>query len=422
MQQTMFRGKRQARAVDLSKAKRFLSLAKRPRQEGSAAQQQAPGGAEEAVDAAGDEEQTPAKTQIRRGPKTKTTDGSKAMRLRAKSGPHSSVAIKKELAETVERQVCVQGSLQHYRHQVQCINDLVAPPWELCFGALGSGIIGVRPYTGTPRAPKVKKEKGAEEDAPVSLPADATVILLLNAPTFPSMARNGTTVGGYAEELNVAQSTMRWSSQRRDRHNRMVNAIVAHCQRGGRVVAAARNSMDKLFKLLGEVGHIDDVQKAGFLVRKGDGLLLERGTNLYHKAISISCLNTGLKSGVGLVAVRYPVPAKGELKARWCPNCCFRPPSALLHFKELKPDGVAAYGYVPPAMLKGEVQEGVAEAEAPAAKPEPEEASTTSVKLEPGWKEDPLKTSQVRRLWAKQPASEVSNFYHSISIKQELVW
>lgn len=362
--------------------------------------------ADEAGEAAEDEDAS-AKTQVRtRGPgkKFNMRDVNGATRPRVKAEPHS-VCIKKERVDKniVQRKGFARGIL-HYRYQVACINSLVPPPWKLCFGAFGSGIIGVRPEVSRSKAAKIKKEMGeprkAEEDAPPSLPADSTVILLLNAPSFPQMARNGNTLGGYAEELNVAQATMRWSSQRRDRHNRMVNAITAHCNVGGRVVVVARSNADKRFKLLGDVALIDDVRKSGFLVQKGDGLLSERGNNLYHKTITVSCLNTGLKSGVGLCAVRYPVPPKGELKAKFCPNCCFRPPSALLHFKELQQEGVAAYGYMPP--VKGEKVEDRAKAEA-------------STKLEPGWREEPL-----RRLWAKQPASEMSNFC-SIAIKQEML-
>lgn len=271
------------------------------------------------------------------------------------------VKIKKELSDTIGGKSGFAKGIKHYCYQLACVNSIVPSPWKLCFGAFGSGIIGVRPETSEVKEErvkqerkedKVKKELEEEEDdnaeSVPALPVDSTVILLINAATSPMMSRNGHIVGSYTESLDIENACLRWSSQRRDKNNRVILAIVAHCLRGGRIVVVARNGQTeegRTFKLLGEVSHIDEVRKSSFLVQDGDQILLERGNNLYHRQIGVTCLNQGLKSGVGLAAARYPL--KQQKAVRWCASCCFQPPSALLHFKELMPEGVALYGVTP---------------------------------------------------------------------------
>jgi len=216
---------------------------------------------------------------------------------------------------------------------------------------------------------KVVKEEPVEEDEDkgdasdvVTLPAAATIILLMNAATTPLMQRNGSTLGSYADKLDVRNTCLHWSSQRKDKNNRVILAIVAHCMRGGRIVVMARSGEVRDFKMIGEVSHIDEVRKNRFIVEDGDSILVERGNNTYHKCIGVSCLNAGLKSGVALGAARYPM--KDMEGVKWCPFCCFQPPSARLHFKELDPEGVRVYGCSIAVPDKGDTAEvtGVASA------------------------------------------------------------
>eukprot|EP00445_Apocalathium_hangoei_P046725 CAMPEP_0204015306 /NCGR_PEP_ID=MMETSP0360-20130528/25979_1 /ASSEMBLY_ACC=CAM_ASM_000342 /TAXON_ID=268821 /ORGANISM="Scrippsiella Hangoei, Strain SHTV-5" /LENGTH=440 /DNA_ID=CAMNT_0050958219 /DNA_START=65 /DNA_END=1387 /DNA_ORIENTATION=+ len=266
------------------------------------------------------------------------------------------------------------GAKAHYKFQVALISSVVPEPWTVCMGGLGSGIVCVRPGTekssgsSSIKAPaaKVNKDKhneGEEDEAPAAaggddeqveefaaktLPEDATVILLINSRHFGSMNRNGKTLGDYpGDVLDVEHGQMRWSSQHKDRRNTMLNAIVAHSERGGRIVVATRGAAEaraeedcRHFKTLGEVSHITDVIRNHFLVEHGDTVIQERGSDLHHKVIKTQCIDTGLRSGIGLIPVKYRA---GSFIGKWCPRCSYEPGCALLHFKELKADGVAAF-------------------------------------------------------------------------------
>lgn len=279
----------------------------------------------------------------------------------------------------------------HYCFQVALINQVVKPPWIRCFGSLGTGFVGVRPDRGavTPAAvaatagvPEAtaaaasdataarEAEAGGGADAGAGadctsgaaastatgtdgaeaaraagqpgeclVPADATIVIFVNAPGAALQTRGGRTIDGYKDALDRSQRTLEWSAQRSDKNNKRIEAIISHCRRGGRVVVGVRSPSNRHFQLLGQVSHIDELQRARFLVEHGDHIIQERGTRTFHKTITVACLNIGLRSGVGLAAARYPL--KGE--ARWCSACCYAPPKALLHFGELQDEGVAAF-------------------------------------------------------------------------------
>jgi len=290
------------------------------------------------------------------------------------------VVIKKEPGTKPEKSKAkpaklgyAKGAKAHYKFQVALISSVVPEPWTVCMGGLGSGIVCVRPGSekssgsSSIKAPaaKVNKDKHnegeedealaaaggddeqVEEFAAKTLPEDATVILLINSRHFGSMSRNGKTLGDYpGDVLDVEHGQMRWSSQHRDRSNRMLNAIVAHSERGGRIVVATRGAAEaraedcRHFKTLGEVSHITDVIRNHFLVEHGDTVIQERGSDLHHKVIKTQCIDTGLRSGIGLIPVKYRA---GRFIGKWCPRCSYEPGCALLHFKELKADGVAAF-------------------------------------------------------------------------------
>lgn len=117
-------------------------------------------------------------------------------------------------------------------------------------------------------------------------------------------------------------------------------AIIAHCRDGGRVVVGVRPPNDSRFRMLGELRSVDDLQGARFLVESGDDVLREQGTNTFHKAITVQCLNDGLRRGVGLAVARHPINTEA---AKWCKACCYLPPRVVLNFAELHAEGVEAF-------------------------------------------------------------------------------
>eukprot|EP00927_Polykrikos_kofoidii_P046817 TRINITY_DN40946_c0_g2_i1.p1 TRINITY_DN40946_c0_g2~~TRINITY_DN40946_c0_g2_i1.p1 ORF type:complete len:619 (+),score=128.06 TRINITY_DN40946_c0_g2_i1:59-1915(+) len=292
--------------------------------------------------------------------------------------------VKKELTPVKHekkddtRKGFARGAKDHFRFQVAFINQFVPPPWVQCFGSLGTGFVAVRPGEERPlpakacsvkadrpkSAPVIQEFTGdsdvdAEADASARMrqksismlspekriPPDATLIIFINAPTAGVQNRNGRQIGGYKEFLDVAGKSMRWSAQRGDFKNRRIEAIIAHTNRGGRVFVGVRSAINggdetRHFRVLGELSHIDGLQRARFLVEEGDDLLNEAGTRIFHTQITSACLNNGLKHGTGLRVARYPTMT---LQANWCMACCYTPPKAVLHFKDLAASGVDAF-------------------------------------------------------------------------------
>lgn len=273
------------------------------------------------------------------------------------------VAIKKELADsssrTGVRTTKLWDSKTHYRHQVGFLDEVVSPPWKICFGALGTGIIGVVPEeksSATSSSSSAKRVKAEPDDSevPSRIPPGATVVLLLNAANCSLQGRNGVAMGGYGDTLDVENRSLHWKSQRSDR-GRVIGAIVSHQQKGGRLLvgvratiasAAASVSEDGAkFKLLGRVSHIDNVQESRFLVEEGSFVICD-GAKL-HKCIGPSCLDAGLKAGIGLQPRRYPLPEKDRKDYKFCGACCYAEANAKLHFDVLNEEGVHTYTRLP---------------------------------------------------------------------------
>lgn len=188
---------------------------------------------------------------------------------------------------------------------------------------------------------------GEEDGSSTKLTHDTVVVLLVASPAAPSMMRGGKKMGGYKDCLDVDLRTLHWRSQRRDR-GKLIMSIVGHQRRGGRVVVGVREGVGveggQEYKLLGEVSRVDGVRTSSFLVAEGDEVLREEGTTTYHKYITAACLNDGLRSGIGLAAVRFPFKSDAQgSKAKWCAKCCYEVASCTLHFDELCPAGVAAH-------------------------------------------------------------------------------
>lgn len=320
---------------------------------------------------------------------------------------------------------------EHFRHQVAFIEQVISGPWDLCWGSLGTGIVGVcqrgiaafDPAEGAGQgteaeeglddtvggrrqerkknkknsAPARGEEEGAEPEgaeaaegvddtvkgssssssAPArgktegaepegeeaeegvgdtdggsissssrrSAPArgqrlsrEAVIILFKNAPTCNLQTRNGMSIGGYIGALDVESLTLAWSSQRRDVHGRLLQAIVDHIGREGRVIVAVRPPASTEYRVLGQVTRISGVREAETLLLEGDTVLQELGTKTVHKAIGPTCLSATLRAGVGLTTVSYE--SNGW---KTCKSCCFSPAQAVLHFDELEDAGVCAY-------------------------------------------------------------------------------
>jgi len=289
-----------------------------------------------------------------------------------------SVKVKKEISDDKKTGIKVEkkGSKQpstgewakgHYKFQVGFLNEIVPPPWKVCFGALGTGIIGIRPSASSSKAssssdaaPVVKQEvkEAPQEEADDAdglqdvqvlkwqLPSDATVVLLLNGPSCAMQGRNGTAMGAYSDSLDVGNRTLLWSSQRSDTRNHKISAIIRHCQTGGRVVVGIRDNIQSAsFKLLGHVDRIDALQRCQFLVEDGEFLICEYGSESgkLHKCITAACLDAGLKAGTALTTKRHPLPENVASNYSFCTACCYTTPNAKLHFKELNEAGIAAY-------------------------------------------------------------------------------
>jgi len=240
------------------------------------------------------------------------------------------------------------GAKEHFRFQVALIDSIVSKPWSVCFGCLGTGFVAVRSDVKRDVVlPFAESDRGVAEDAACAtsgIPADATLVIFINAPAAGLQMRNGRTLGEYRESLDVVNRTLGWSAQRRDLTNRGIRAIMAHCNSGGRTIVSVRPDTigpdeRRHFRLLGQLSHIDNLEPARFLVGNGECILRELGTRYLHKEITAACLNDGLRRGVGLAAVRY----KPGMDALWCKACCYAPPRAVLHFEHLLQDGIDAF-------------------------------------------------------------------------------
>jgi hypothetical protein len=288
----------------------------------------------------------PPKTKVKKEKDGKAMKGKKVKKeiLKAK--------VKKEPG--VEKRGCgkkVPGKsweMNHYRHQVGFLDEVVKPPWKVCFGALGTGIIAVRPEetrsSSSSSSSKVKKEvkkEPADSEGSNRIPSEATVVLFLNSPYCGAMSRNGVPMSGYSDTLDEKSRSLHWRSQRADRGTK-IQAIVKHQQSGGRVVVGVRGAAMATFKLLGVVTRISNIQLRGMLIEAGSWLISD-GAKV-HKNIGPACLDSGLKQGIGLKQIRYiddDSLTKQSLKK--CAACCFAEANCRLHFDELRQEGVSTY-------------------------------------------------------------------------------
>lgn len=222
--------------------------------------------------------------------------------------------------------------MRHFTHQVMVIRKFVHAPHRLdiFLGNLGTGIVGVRPKR------RASDSSAAEIDGDALTPPapKGHVILFLNVGAGRLQERDGRTMAGFSAVLDRPLRTLRWESQRADRRGRMIGKISEHVRSGGELVVAVRSAPGNDFKILGPVADFQPESDARFLVDAGDNLLVEQGSRRIHKAVRAQCLDAGLRAGVGLLAVKYPLP-QALASPRYCRSCCWAPATARIIFHDL---------------------------------------------------------------------------------------
>jgi len=208
----------------------------------------------------------------------------------------------------------------HFKHQVAVIRKLIPKPrkWTRFMGSLGTGILGVRP---------LRNEKGRRGQT------KGFVILFLNASDCHLQDWGGKTLNGYTSCMNLQNGTLRWESQRSDVHGRVIDQINQHVMAGTQIVVAVRSKLCQEYGILGYARNFQLEAKAQFMLQPGDSVVAERGSYRVHRQISAQCLDGGLKSGIGLIPYKYPLP-KSFRRPNYCPICCFKRSTALMTFDD----------------------------------------------------------------------------------------
>eukprot|EP00927_Polykrikos_kofoidii_P053990 TRINITY_DN48496_c0_g1_i1.p1 TRINITY_DN48496_c0_g1~~TRINITY_DN48496_c0_g1_i1.p1 ORF type:complete len:365 (-),score=59.23 TRINITY_DN48496_c0_g1_i1:363-1457(-) len=236
--------------------------------------------------------------------------------------------------------------IRHFKHQVALIRQLIPAPrgWDVFMGSLGTGIVGVRerrvrrntktedpsapPFAGLPRS-SAKTRMSTQPDVKVR---GTYVVLFLNGKTAKLQEWNGRSMSGFSSGFNRDKKVLTWESQRYDKKGRIIAKILENVKRGVEIVVAVRGSPGDTYRILGRTLRFRLKAPARFLVNKGEHVLVERGSSRVHKAILAQCLDAGLKAGVGLLPIRYPL-AK-DSNTTYCSACCWAPATAVLTFNE----------------------------------------------------------------------------------------
>jgi len=210
--------------------------------------------------------------------------------------------------------------ITHFKHQVAVVRKLIPKPrkWIRFLGNLGTGILGVRP---------VRSAKGCKGQP------KGFVILFLNASDCHLQAWGGKTLNGYTSCMNMQNGTLRWESQRSDVHGKLIDQINQHVMAGTQVVVAVRNKLQQEYGILGHAHNFQLEAKPQFLLQPGDSVVAERGSYRIHRQISAQCLDGGLKSGIGLIPYKYPLP-KSFRRPNYCSICCMKRATALMTFDD----------------------------------------------------------------------------------------
>lgn len=245
--------------------------------------------------------------------------------------------------------------IRHFTHQVAVIRKLIPEPrtWDIFLGSLGTGIVGVRPRVQAPpmKRPAAKSVVRKRPASAVAAPAvsQGFVILFLNGKASKLQEWSGKQLAGFSPALDCAKRTLRWQCQRSDRHGRVIGKIREHVGAGGELVVVVRAAPGDEFKILGRAFDIQLEAEATFLVQDDDNLILEQGSQRIHRAILAQCIDEGLKAGIGLLPIKYPL--RQSLKSpKYCAACCWTPATALIAFGELDAEAAGVLQTKPPAL------------------------------------------------------------------------
>jgi hypothetical protein len=159
------------------------------------------------------------------------------------------------------------------------------------------------------------------------------IFLFLNAGAARLQEWGGRTLAGFAPSLDRHKRELRWESQRNDKKGRVIQQICNHVREGVEVIVAVRSSPGQAFDILGRTKDFSLDSAARFLLEEGNDVICERGSFRVHRVITPHCLDAALRTGIGLLARQYPLPAKSG--AVFCSGCCWKPAIALLRFEQL---------------------------------------------------------------------------------------
>jgi len=236
---------------------------------------------------------------------------------------------------------------QFYVHQSGFVDQVMATAWDVCYGALGTGIVGVRPEAaGEAARASTDTHAGAAPNAKArGLAKDDVLILFRNAPKSAPQRRSGAMLAGYrGGHLDLESRSLEWSSQRSDKQNKVINAITDHLGNRGQVIVAVRPAHEKEYRLLGHVSRADGVQLAECLVSPYERVIKDSATGKLHKAMTVACLSDQVMKE-GRLSIHLCEDPDAE---KLCTACCYRTPNLIFHFDELEPAGVEAYYSEPP--------------------------------------------------------------------------
>eukprot|EP00927_Polykrikos_kofoidii_P021287 TRINITY_DN20191_c0_g2_i1.p1 TRINITY_DN20191_c0_g2~~TRINITY_DN20191_c0_g2_i1.p1 ORF type:complete len:379 (+),score=44.55 TRINITY_DN20191_c0_g2_i1:312-1448(+) len=260
--------------------------------------------------------------------------------------------------------------VRHFKHQVAFIRQLIPIPreWDVILGALGSGIVGVRercrrPVSG-PRCSKRRKSFGSRSGSvrssslakkkattnlrssttaePLSTDSRTFIILFMNGKGSSLQQWHGRSLSNFASSFNKRNRTLTWESQRRDKKGRIIASMLDKVQAGAEIVVAVRATVGESYTILGRTQKCRLKAQARFLIDNGEHVVVERGSSRVHKAILARCLDDGLKAGIGLMPLKYPLPK--NYQADYCGACCWAPATALLTFDEYDKKAAAVLG------------------------------------------------------------------------------
>lgn len=243
--------------------------------------------------------------------------------------------------------------------QVIFLDKVVEGAWTVCYGSLGSGAVGVRNENAPPldEGGDLTRAATADEfmdgisgvDARGRLPTDATVVLFITAEELRKSRRRrsgdpeelAADRRGCSPDFDLERNTLLWTASGTSRCNNIIRTLDRHTSLGGRLFIGVREGPASwVYNLLGYVTRVASPMDCEFLVQPGEQVLVEQGTKIFHRAISVACLSDSLRAGVGLQAVRYPLSGVHKASPVFCPMCCYLGAGCTLYLDGVQSEGV----------------------------------------------------------------------------------